>query len=787
VFVDLVHLVRNLRRSRTSALAAVLTLALTLGVAASIFAVVDAILLTPPPFTDPGSLVSVGEVPVDDATSAPRAIRATTLDAWRERAGARATIEAFDGTNLTLTAMGAAERISATDVTPGFLQMLGATPARGRLLDRSDVGQPVVAISDAFWRTRLAADPAAIGRDLILGGRPHTIVGVLPERFFFALSPGDLWRPLPVPPDADARMTQRVRVVARLAPHVSPDTLADALDDVSLASSPASDVVATRVATAITGNAASTLGLLASAALVALLVAFANLTGLLIVRSIDRRRELAVRSALGAGRIEIARQFLLEMLTLVSLGIAAGVWLASWMTPAAGRLLIQRFGIVSNQQITLSWQVIAAVSIAAFVCACLCGSLLALVASRRDVVEMLRHGATAPPRELLVRRILVASEVTLAFVLLVSMTLLGRSLIAMLDADPGFDARGVLTMRVSLPATAYSSDERVASFYSTLQGAIGERLGRGAIAIVDELPLTGDRGRAVVNARPAEAGREAVVRVAGPEYFNVMRIPVISGRPFDRSDDASVPGRAVISESLAARLFGGDSAIGRRIQLAGPAAPELEIVGIVGDVKHRALDELVAPTVYLSPAQAPSRSSHIVVRSLRPDRDVLAVVREEARRLDGDLPVYAPRPMQEVVDVSPGVPARRVLTATFTGFALLAVALGAIGLFGVVAHDVAQRRRDLALRLALGADPMRLLRATFAQGALMVGWGLIAGGVLSVWAARALGTAAVASERLDAWSMAGPAGILAVTGLVAVLPAALRAARTDPLAALRAE
>jgi len=298
--------------------------------------------------------------------------------------------------------------------------------------------------------------------------------------------------------------------------------------------------------------------------------------------------------------------------------------------------------------------------------------------------------------------------------------------------------------------------------------------------------LTGDRGRTPVSAVPTDAGREAVVRVAGPEYFKVMRIPIMSGRAFDRRDDASAPRRVVVSESVAERLFGGDSPVGRRIWLAGPGL-DAEIIGVVGDVKHRALDELLAPTVYLSPDQAPSRSSHIVVRSILPDADVLTIARAETGRLDGDLPVYAPRLMQEIVDASPGVPARRVLAVTFTAFAVLAVVLGAIGLFGVAAHDVAQRCNDLALRIALGANPIRLLIATLGQGALMVGWGLVAGGVLSIWVARGLGTLSIVSGRLDPWAIAAAATVLALTGLLAVLPAALRAARTNPLIALRAE
>jgi predicted permease len=783
--VDLLHVLRNLRRSPASAVAAVLTLSLTLGVAASIFAVVDAVLLTPPPFTDPDAVVSVGEVPVDDTASEPRAIRFATFEAWRERAGTLAVIEAFDGTNLTLTGMGAAERISASDATPGFLALLGVAPVLGRLFDRGDVGQPVAVISHAFWRGRFASDPAVIGREVILGARTHTIVGVLPERFFFALSPAALWRPLPIPQDANTRMTQRVRVVARLASNVAPEVLADALDDVSRDSSPRAEAIVTPVATAISGNATGALGLLASAAIVALLVAFVNLAGLLVVRSIDRRRELALRTALGARRIEIARQYLLETLVLVALGIAGGVVLASWMTPVTGRMVVDRFGVVANSELVLSWQVILLLSIVASACACLCGMLLTFAATRRNVVAMLRRGATPPPRELMLRRLLVTAEVTLAFVLLTSMTMLGRSLVATLDVNPGFDVRGVLTMRVSLPVAAYPSDERVASFYTALHTALAERLGLRTIAIIDELPLTGDRGRALVSTR-TETGREAVIRVAGPDYFTVMRIPVVAGRQFDRADDASVQPRVVVSESVAERLFGKESSVGRRVLVSG-LTTEAEIVGVVGDVRHRSLDEPAAPTIYLSAWQAPSHSSHIVVRSVRPDADVIATVREETARLDGDLPVYAARPIQEVVAASPGVPARRVLTAALTGFAVLALVLGAVGLFGVVAHDVARRRGDLALRIALGADPMRLLRATLSQGALMVAIGLVAGSALSIGAARALGAITIVPSHADPWSIAAAACVLTVTGFVAVLPAALRAARTDPLIALRNE
>ena len=784
--VDLLHLLRTLRRSPASAIAAVLTLSLTLGAGASIFAVVDAVLLTPPPFTNPETLVILGETPADAPTSAPRAVSHATFEAWRDRAGSLAELEAFDGTNLTLTELGAAERVSATDVTPGFMTLVGITPALGRVFLADDVGQPLVVISHAFWQAKLAGDSGVIGRRIVLGGQAHTIVGVLPEQFGFALNRSDFWRPLPVTPLLAARTGYRVWVVARLARNVSPEHLATALDDVSRISSPPARAVATGLAAAIAGEAPSTLGLLAGAAGLALLIAFANLAGLLIVRSIDRQRELAVRSALGARRSEIARQLLLEAQALVALGTIGGVFLAWWLTPIAGRLALEQFGSIANRDVAVSWRMVAAVAMLASACAWLSGLLPVVIAARRNMVEVLRRGATSAPRELILRRVLVTGEVALAFVLLVCVTLLGGSLLRVIRVNPGFDPRGVLTLQVSLPATSYPNRDRVVSFYQALQGALDERLGPGLASIVNELPLTGDGGRRVVAVRPGDSGAEAVQREIGPAYFAVMQIPIVAGRSVDARDNSSAPPRVVVSESLAQRLFPSDEPIGRQIRwvVSGQVA---EVIGVVGDVKHRALDEAASPTVYLSARQTPSPSSIIVVRSGRPDAEVTSAVREEVARLDGNLPVYRTRSMQEVVSVSPGVPARRVLAATFAGFAVLAVVLGAIGLFGVVAHDVARRRPELALRIALGAAPMRILRTTLEQGVVMVGCGLLAGGVLSVWATRGISTFLFAPDRLDVLGVALAGVVLIVASVGAVLPAALRAARTDPLMALRAE
>jgi hypothetical protein len=306
--------------------------------------------------------------------------------------------------------------------------------------------------------------------------------------------------------------------------------------------------------------------------------------------------------------------------------------------------------------------------------------------------------------------------------------------------------------------------------------------------MINELPLTHDRGRGMFRIQATDPPVEMVRREVAPSYFDVMRIPIIAGRGFDAGDDVAAPFRVVVSQSLAARWFPGEQPIGRQIRV-GPGARPAEVIGVVGDVKHRSLDdEAFLPTVYFSAFRSPSRPMILVIRSQRLNAEVLAVVREEKARLDAEMPVVrALQSMQDVAAASPGLPVRRALTATFTGFAVLAIVLAGIGLFGVVAHDVAARRAELALRIALGADPMRILMGTVAQGAWMIGVGLAVGAVSSIWAARSLSSVVSATGRFDLVNVAAAAAVLMVVGAAAVLPAARRAARTDPLSALRSE
>jgi predicted permease len=781
---NLLHLVRSLRRSPAGPLAAAVTLALTLGAGASIFAVVDAVLLTPPPFSEPDSLAVVGERPLDESSGPVRSIGYATFETWRDRARSLAAIEALDFANVTLTGFGAAELARAMNVTPGFLALLRTSPLMGRDFSADDAGQPVAIVSHDFWRGKLSADPGVIGRELVLGGQTHTIIGVLPERFVFGLERSDIWRPLPRPQAEAARARMRVRAIARLAPEVSSTSLVTALDEVSRNGRPPARAAAVPLATAFAGGSEQTLGLLAGAAALAILIAFTNVAGLLIVRSIDRGRELAVRTALGASGTELARQLVLEAIAIVSAGTVAGILIAFWLTPDVGRLALQQFGGIAGRDVTVNWRVIATVSLIAAVCACICGGLPAVVASRRNVIDVLRRGATAAPRERWLRRGFVTAVVSVAFVLLVSVTLVGRSLMTVLAINPGLEAAGVMTAAVALPAPRYPTDERVVTFYSTLESDLSQRLGARSVGIVDELPLTHDRGRDLVSARLTDPGREAVIRTASTAYFDVMGIPIVAGRAFERRDDASAPARVVVSEALAARLFPRESPIGRQIVLAAQERPA-EVIGVVRDIKLRSLDDPILPTVYLSMWQFPSRGTRLVLRTTRPAADATALLREHVARLDGDLPVYGVASMQDVIDLSPGVPVRRVLTTAFLGFALLAVVLGAIGLFGVVAHEVASRRAELALRIALGAEPGRILTSTLGQGVSIIAVALVVGSVLSFWASRALASITNMTG-IDVVSATAAAAVLLLAGVCAVLPAARRASRTDPLTLLRA-
>jgi putative ABC transport system permease protein len=770
---------RALGRSPSSACAAILTLALALGVGTTLMALVDAALVQPPPFEDPGALLLIGEAPLTSANGSARPVTRATFDAWKTRTSTVFVgLEGFDGTNFTLTGIGAAERLSATAATPGLLPLLGVTPARGRTFDAADIEQAVVIVSDEFWRTKLAADPDVLGRPLTLGGRLYTIVGVLPHGFTFGLDPCEIW--VPLSPSRLAEGT-RVSAVGRLARDRTALDAMPLLSEISAQSTPPARAVVVPVASAILGPAASTIPLLVAAGAAGALAAAVNLALVMLVRTADRRHELLVRSSLGASSRQLVGEMLLETSVLTGIGAAAGLVLALWLTPAVASVAAGQLGARGVITVAINGRVVGGLIVAALCSACISALVPALHAMKLTAAQLTGRGSTARVRHQPMQSAFVIGEVAVAFVLLTSVVLVGRSLYRVLEVNPGFVGEGVYCMAVSLPRASYPDPASVGSFYSRLQSALRDRLGSDAVAIVDELPLTGDRGRGLVS---TEDGRsvDAAVRVASDGYFRIMRTVVVDGREFEPRDRESRP--IVVSQSLARQLFGDTRVSGRRVRL-GQSQPPFVIVGVIEDVKQRALDEGDSATAYFSATQSPSPSSQIVVRSTAQAADILTIARAEVARLDPELPIYGWKTMSDVVRASPGVPARQIVAASFAGFAILALALAGVGLFGVMAHMVSSRRAELALRVALGASPTRLARAVLAQGSAMLVPGLAAGWALSLAMSGALRALMFEIGSRDAATTALVAGLVGVTGLLAVLPSARRAARSDPITVLR--
>jgi len=773
---DLRHAWRSLRRSPASAIAAVVSLAVALGAGTTIVAVVDRTLLSPLPFPEPDALVVVGEVPVDDPAASPRAVTPATYQAWRDRVSGAVQLEPYDPTNVTLSGAGPPERLAVTMATPGLLRLLGVTPRMGRLFRDGEVGTAVV--SDQFWRQHLFADPHPLGKTIILGGEPHVVVGLLPAGFVFPLDRSSVWLPLAT---GDLGDGARLRLLGRLRPGVPMATARQLLVHQQGDMRAAMNSLHTTVA----GTAHTAMPLLLTAAVLALALTAANLSGLLLLRTMDRSRELAVRAALGASPARIAGQVLIESHLLVACGTAAGGLITLWTAPAAVQLASDSLGATVN--VSSSWRAFAALAAIAVACAWMCAAAPAISAlRRRRDMGVSRERAGSSRIDIAVRRALVIGEVATAFVLVAALLLVGRSLQRLTSVDPGFDVAGLLTARVSLPAPQYRDDLAVSAFYSQLDAALVARLGGPVVALVDELPLTGDRGRTLAGLTQDSAHLDTVVRVAGPRYFSVLGIPLIAGREFTPRDDDRAPARVIVSRRTAERLAAEGRAIGRTLWLQALSAPA-EIVGVVADVKHRALDEDDLPTVYFSALQQPSRSSHIVVRSTGEPDDALQMLRAETRRLDPGLPVYAPRLLADVVAASPGVPMRRVVATTFAAFAGLAVIIAAVGLFGVVAHDISRRRLELALRLALGAQPRQLQRGVVVQALVMLVPGLAGGALLWIALTPGLRAMLYATSPGDPTAVVLAIVIVIGSGLGAAVIPARQVARTSPFATLRGE
>jgi len=795
---DMRYAVRRLLKSPGFAVVAVGALALGIGANTAIFSVVNSVLLRPLPYPAPEQLVQLWEA--RPRQNMPRVeIAPHEFLAWAEQSQSFQRIAATDLAQYNLTGRGEPERVTGALVSAAYFPLLGVTPVQGRgFLEEEDRpgASDVVVLSNELWQTRFNSDPSIAGQTLNLDGVSCTIVGVLPRGFRLPQNAA-LARPIAFNADDRARPGNHfLNVFGRLKEGVTVAqaeaemaTVAARVEQSLGGTNVGHQVVVVPLHEQIVGGSRTALLVLLGAVALVLLIACANVANLLLARAAGRRREVAVRAALGASRWRIVRQLLAESLLLSALGGALGLLLAVWGVELLVRL--DPTGVERAGEVTLDWRVLAFTLGLSLLTGLLFGLAPALQASKADFVESLKEGGRTGQglARSRLRSALVVGEVALTLVLLVGAGLLLKSFSRLLAVDPGLDPRNVLTMDVALPPAKYDEPQRVTAFYERLLQEAAALPGVEAAGAVSVLPLAGDDNSNFVQIEgreplpPGQALR-AGRRNVSADYFRALGIALKRGRGFAASDARDAQPVLVINEAMARTFFQGEEPVGKRIR-TGDKSPWVEIVGVVGDVRHRGLDVDTRPEMFFPQTQTPSRRMTLVVRAAGDPRALAAPLRERVRSIDQDQPVGNVRTMEEWVSES--VASQRFTAALLGVFAAAAAALAALGLYGVVSYSVAQRTHEIGLRVALGARPRDVLRLVIGQGMTLTLVGV------GVGVAAALALTRVISGLLFNVGATDPAVFVAVPlllGSVALLACYLparRATKVDPMVALRYE
>lgn len=784
------------KHARFSALA-VAAFAVGIGSNVVIFSMVDDVLLDPLPFPSSDRLVLVWdrhpERGIDRIPAAP-----ARFFEWREEPGVFASVGLWRTDAMDLAAEEGAERITVGQVFPEILPMLGRAPTRGRGFREEDLrpgAERVVVMTHRFWVERMGADPDLVGRSLTLDGEAHTVLGVTPPGEVFPADV-DLYRPLVLENPA-SRAAHAYRVLARLAPGVSLDEARRrmaAAGERLAAAYPETDagltVTVEPLRDQIMGaDTAASLLLLQGAVGLVLLIACGNVAGLLLVRAAGRRREMAVRSALGARRSHLVALQVTESVLLALGGGVVGLLLASGTVGALARLSPLDLGtggasVMDGTVLTFTGVVSLAAGVAF-------GVVPALHATRGEVSSTLRgSGGTAAVGRARLRSAVVTAEVALATLVLVGSGLFLRSLDALGDVDPGFRAEGLLAAEVRPPSYRYpSADERYTLHRSLLEGLKG-RPGVASVAVVSHLPMEGrtDHFRFQVEGRPPDRFADlstAPLRAVSPGYFSTMGVRVLRGRGLTPADGPEAELVAVIGESAAERFWPGTDPLESRISFSGDEGPWARIVGVVEDVRHDGPAQEAGPALYVPLAQEPLPRVSLVLRTTADPLALVETVREAVRALDPMLPVASVRTLESLIDRAKA-PWRfqAVLVSLFGSMAVLLTAIGGYGLLNYVVHE---RTVELGIRRALGARARHVRRLVARQAgilvALGVGLGLAGGALLS----RAVRGMLFGVSPLDPVSYAGAAALLVGVGLLAMWLPTRRALAVDPMTALRPE
>jgi putative ABC transport system permease protein len=798
---DLRIAARSLRRTPAFSLAAVLALGLGIGATTAILSVVNAVLLRPLAYANAERLVVIlhdGRNPVAPAN----------FDDWRAHTRSFSAMAAAEYWTPDATGGDNPEQISGLRLTSGMLPLLGVQPMLGRMFAPGEDqrgNEHVVVLSYGLWQRRFGGDRAIVGKTLSLNGQAYTIVGVMPSTFQFApfwATRAELWAPLPL--NHSSRDGQSLRIFARLRDGV---TLAQARADVAAVTAQLEhefpgtnrNVVVTPLKEMVVGNIETPLLVLFVAVGFVLLIACANVAHMLLARGTVRRRELAVRTALGATRPRLVAQLLTESALLALVGGACGIALAAWgvrALVAAAPAIVPRFATVSmDGRVLVAAVVLTAGTALAF------GLVPALRAARVDLAGSFRSadkGASDGDRGRL-RSALVVSEFALALVLLVAAGLMIRTFLALRDVDPGFDPRGVVAMTVSTTGTAAADSSRYAAFYSEALTRVRGVPGVAGASYINHLPLAGDNWRLGfrIEGRPTPKPGDAphaTYRVVFPDYFATMRLPLLRGRGILDTDRPDAPHVAVINEYMAQTYWPGENAVGKRIALDGDW---ITVVGVVKNAVRESWSAAPAEELYLPFLQQPAyvngsrRYMTLVARvacgaagdGVCDPAAYAARIREAVRSVEPRAPISSVTTMDQAV--ASATADTRFYVMLLAAFAVIAVVLAAVGIYGVMSYAVTRRTHEIGIRMALGAAPAVVLRSIAVEGLTLAGVGGAIGLGLSLLLTRLMRGILYGVESSDLVTLVGVCVTLVLVALGASVVPALRATRIDPLQALR--
>jgi putative ABC transport system permease protein len=793
---------RMLSKNLGFSLAAIVILAVGIGANTAIFTVTNALLLRPFPYLDPGQLVSVG------AKDRSKDFGSTLLryELVRDRDRSFQSVAVWANDNLNVTGHGEPLQAQVARVSANFFSLLAIRPQLGRAFTQDEgrpEGKPVVIISDALWRSRFAGDRNIIGQTIALDTTPHTIVGVLPAGVQFPfVGLTDIWTPRYF--EYSLMTPQRLRMgvgylsmLARLRPGASIESANAELSVLNRRyreenpaapdSDPAVGMTAEPLRNLVVADVHEKVLILFGSVAVVLLIACANVASLLLSRALARRREIAVRTALGASRGVIVRQLLAESMLLALTAGVLGVGL-SWV---ATRALVT-WGASQLPQgipIEIDTRVLLFTLISSLLAGIFFGTFPALQLARLDVETSLRdegRGTSTGQARTQIKSLLVVGQVALSLLLLIGAGLLLRSFGRLLAVDPGFDAHNVLTMNISLPTVKYAKPAQQIAFFDELLRRVSVLPGVRNAAISAALPLSWKRITPLLpEGQPNVplAQRPFVdIEAVSPEWFRTMRVPLRAGREFDGSDNAEAPKVVMVNETFARRFWGNQNPVGRHV-LVGRGPAQSEVIGMTADVKNKGLAQDTQAQLYLPFAQLPWADMNLLVRTAGPPASITSAVRAQIAAVDPDQPVADIQTVDQLVATSLAQP--RFVMLLFGIFSVTALALSVIGIYGVLSYWVAQRRYELGIRLALGAQRADILGIVVRRGLLLAMAGIAVGLMAALLLTRLLASMLYETGTLDLTIFAAaPLVFLGIALLASYLPAR-RATRVDPVEALR--